>query len=359
MRRGYLVWTPLGAAAVFAAALLAQETTTTEPSFREQVNIIMAPTTVLDKDGSYVTGLKPEEFRLFDNNKLQKIAVDEAYAPLSVVVAIQADHKVEAVLPKVQKIGSMLQALVAGQGGEVAVLGFDHRMQDLTDGFTSDADKIDAALKKLRPGSMQAALTDAVVHATRMLRNRPKDRRKVLLLIAESLDKGSENRAREALTNLEAANVMVYALNVSRLYTALTAKPAYPRPDPIPPGGRHVPAGGVNTPTSVGQLYGQPGYGADFAPLLAEIFRATKAIFVPNPVEVYTKYTGGKEFAFVSQQDLERAVQAVGSELHNQYLITYNPNNKSEGGFHNIRVEVTRRGLEVRTRPGYWLATVQ
>jgi VWFA-related protein len=106
-------------------------------------------------------------------------------------------------------------------------------------------------------------------------------------------------------------------------------------------------------------LYGQPGYSANFAPLFAEIFRAAKAIFVQNPIEVYTRYTGGKEFPFVSQEDLERAVQAVGSELHNQYLITYNPNNKNEGGFHNIRVEVTRRGLEVRTRPGYWLAAVQ
>jgi VWFA-related protein len=206
---------------------------------------------------------------------------------------------------------------------------------------------------------MNAALTDAVVEATRMLRNRPKDRRKVLLLIAESLDKGSELRAREALSNLEIANVMVYALNMSRLYTSLTAKPAYPRPDHIPPTARNVPGGGPQTPTTVGQLYGQPGYAANFAPLIEEIFRATKAIFVPNPVEVYTRYTGGKEFPFVSQEDLERAVQAVARELHNQYLITYNPNNKNEGGYHRIKVEVTRRGLEVRTRPGYWLATVQ
>jgi VWFA-related protein len=350
-RRDFLIMPAAGAA---ASVLMAQE-----PTFRTGTNVVMAPTTVLDKDGGYVTGLRASEFRLFDNEKLQEIKVDETYAPLSVVVAIQADHKVEAVLPKLQKIGTMLQTLVAGETGEVAVLAFDHRKQDLTGGFTNNPDQITEALKRLKPGSMNAALTDAVVEATRMLRNRPKDRRKVLLLIAESLDKGSELRAREALSNLEIANVMVYALNMSRLYTSLTAKPAYPRPDHIPPTARHVPAGGVQTPTSVAQLYGQPGYAANFAPLIEEIFRATKAIFVPNPVEVYTKYTGGKEFPFVSQEDLERAVQAVARELHNQYLITYNPNNKTEGGYHQIRVEVTRRGLEVRTRPGYWLATVQ
>jgi hypothetical protein len=168
-------------------------------------------------------------------------------------------------------------------------------------------------------------------------------------------------KPREALQNLEMHNVMVYTLNVSRLFTALTAKPAYPRPDPIPPGGRHVPAGGSIAPTEVARLYGQPGYGADFAPLIAEIMRATKAIFVQNPVEIYTRYTGGKEIPFVSQEDLERAVQAVARELHNQYLITYNPNNRLEGGYHRIRVEIYgpgRSGLEVRTRPGYWLAAV-
>jgi VWFA-related protein len=352
MRRRDFILTP-------AAATLLAAQQPADPIFRERVNIVMAPTTVLDDDGAYINGIKPAEFRLFDNDKLQEIKVDETYAPLSVVVAIQADHKVEAVLPKLQKIGSMLQALVAGETGEVAVLAFDHRMLNLTEGFTSDADRISRGLMKLKPGSMNAALTDAVVEATRMLRARPKDRRKVLLLIAESLDKGSELKAREALSNLEIANVMVYALNMSRLYTSLTEKPAYPRPDPIPTTARHVPAGGAATPTTVGQMYGQPGYAANFAPLIAEIFRATKAIFVSNPVEVYTRYTGGKEFPFVSQEDLERAVQAVGRELHNQYLITYNPNNKSEGGFHSIRVEVTRRGLEVRTRPGYWLAAVQ
>ncbi|HYO81049.1 MAG TPA: VWA domain-containing protein [Bryobacteraceae bacterium] len=333
-----------------------------EPStvFRGGVQVIMAPTTVLDKDGAYVTGIKSSEFRLYDNDKLQEIKVDETYAPLSVVVAIQANHKVESVLPRLKRVGPMLQSLVSGETGEVAVLAFDHSMRPLTDGFTNDPEKLDSAMQKLRAGSMQSALTDAVVEATRLLRSRPKDRRKVLLLVAESLDQGSTMKAREALMNLELHNVMVYALNVSRLYTALTAKPAYPRPDPIPPGARHVPAGGSIAPTEVARTYGGGGMTADFAPAIQEIFRATKSIFVQNPVEIYTRYTGGTEYPFVSQEDLDRALQAVSRELHNQYLITYNPNNKTEGGYHRLRVEVSgvgRGNLEVRTRPGYWLAT--
>jgi VWFA-related protein len=349
-----------GAAIVVGAVTLVAQSET-DPIFRVGTGLIMAPTTVLDKDGSYISGINASEFRLYDNDKLQDIKVDETYAPLSIVLAVQADAKVEAVLPKIQKIGSMLQTLVAGDTGEIAVLGFDHRMQNLSNGFTNDPDKVNEALRKLRPGSSNSALTDAVVEATRMLRNRPKDRRKVLLLICESLDKGSSMKPREALANLEINNVMVYTLNVSRVYTALTSKPAYPRPDPIPPGGRSIPGGGTLTPTESARLYGGGGMTADFAPMITEIFRATKAIFVSNPVEVFTRYTGGKEFPFVSQQDLDRAVQSVSRELHNQYLLTYMPNTKGDGGYHRIRVEVHglgRGGLEVRTRPGYWMATI-
>lgn len=345
------------AAALVTAALIAQEGS--DLRIIQTVQEVIAPTTILDKDGNYVTGLQPSEFRLFDNNKLQSIKVDEVVSPISLVVAIQADYKVEKVLPKIQKIGSLLTNMVAGDNGDIAIMAFDHRLQKLQD-FTSDSAKIDDALKRIKPGSSQSVLTDAVNEAGRMLERRPKERRRILLLIAESLDKGSEGRVREALTKLEFANVIVYALNVSRIYTELTAHPAYPKPDPIPSTARHLPAGAANTPTTVAQATGAPGYGIQFAPMITEIFRATKAIFVQNPIEVYTQYTGGKEEPFVTQADLERAVQNIGREIHNQYMITYNPSPETrlEGGFHNIRVEVARRDLEVRTRRGYWLAGI-
>lgn len=343
-------------AGVAAAALLAQEPDT--PLIRSEVSIITAPAVVLDKEGQYVNGLKPSNFLVFDNDKPQDVRVDETFAPLSIVVAIQANSKAEAVLPKIKKIGTLLQNMLAGANGQVAILSYDHRVNVLQD-FTGDAGKLQEALKKLKPGSSSNATTDAVMAASRMLRTRPKDNRRVLLLIAESKENGTEGKPREALSTLEIDNIQVYALNMSRLFTEFTSKPAYPRPDPIPPGARHVPAGGAITPTAVAQMTGAPGYGADFVPLLTEIFRGVKAIFVDNPVELYTKYTGGKEYPFISQRELEQAVADIGRELHNQYLITYSPNNKLEGGYHRIEVRIASRGdLDVRSRPGYWLAAV-
>jgi VWFA-related protein len=196
-----------------------------------------------------------------------------------------------------------------------------------------------------------------------MLTRRPKDRRRVILLITESRDIASAGKPREALTNLELGNVLVYALNISRVYTSLTAKAPPPKPDPIPVTARPTPVPGMpQTPTAMAQITGGnagngPGGGVQF-PVLTEIFRATKAIFVANPVEVFTRYSGGKERGFVSHADLERAMGEIGREIHNQYVISYSPNNKEEGGFHELKVLVTRPDLEVRTREGYWLASV-
>ena len=93
--------------------------------------------------------------------------------------------------------------------------------------------------------------------------------------------------------------------------------------------------------------------------MMVEIFRDAKAIFKDNPVEAFTKGTGGSEFSFYRQRGLQDAIQKIGAELHSQYLVSYTPNNKDEGGFHEITVTVSG-APEVRrtqTRPGYWLST--
>ena len=318
------------------------------------INVI-APTTVLDKGGAYVNNIKPHEFRLLDNGKDQEIKVEQAWVPMSMVVCVQADSMVEAVLPKIQKIGSLLESQVLGESGQAALIAFDHRIRIMQE-FTKEGDKISAALKKINPGSSSSRLNDAVLEAARMLRHTPKDQRRVILLIAETRDKGSEAKAKEVLTEMQFQNISVYTVNINRLITTFTAKAPAPRPDPIPPGGRHLPAGAMNDPTTVAQSTGQ--WNGSVIPLFVEIFRDIKAIFISNPAEVYTKFTGGRERSFTTQGALESAISDIGEELHSQYMISYNPNNKIEGGFHEIKIEVARPGLNVRTRPGYWMAGV-
>jgi VWFA-related protein len=185
-----------------------------------------------------------------------------------------------------------------------------------------------------------------------------KDRRKVILLISEIYDKSSEVHPREVATDLQLFNIDVYTLNISHILTSLTAKPDLPRPDPFPPGARPHPAGTSVDPTTTAQMGGAAGDSADFIPVIEEMYREAKRVFVRDPARLYTKLTGGREIGFMTQADLEKALSEIGSEIRSQYILSYSPNNKLEGGFHRIHVDVDRPELKVRTRPGYWMAGV-
>jgi len=316
---------------------------------------VIAPTTVTDKDGRYVNGLQPHEFKLVDGGKVQKITVESATQPLSLVVCVQANNTVETVLPNIKKIGPLLEGTILGEQGTAAIVAFDHRVRVMQE-FTRDGDLIRKALDKINAGSTTSAMTDAVLQAARMLKNRDAKHRKVILLIAETRDKGSEGKARQALLDLQFGNIVLYSLNINRLLTSLTTRQQPARPPSVPSTARHVPAGALNTPEAVNAYTGH--YSGNYLPLVVEVFRQAKSIFIDNQLEAYTKVTGGVERSFLSYKDLERVVMDIGEELQSQYMISYSPSNTEEGGFHEIDVEVLRPGLKVRTRPGYWMAAV-
>ena len=316
------------------------------------VNVVIAPTTVVDKSGNYVNGLSLQDFTLYDNGKAQRITADVSYEPMSIVIAVQDSANLNDILPKIQRIGLLMDNMVVGENGEAAVLAFDHRLRVMQD-FTSEPSKIQEAMKRITPGSTNSRVIDAVMESVRMLRKRPGNRRRVILLIAEKRDKSSEGRLREALTEAQFANVAIYSIDISSVIAGLTGKPLPPPPQAIPPTAQHLPASGAQTPTTMDQLYNN----GSVIPLFVDIFKAVKSIFVDDTLDVFTRFTGGKEYSFVSQRDLEKVTTALGAELHSQYLLSYTPNNLDEGGFHEIRVVVNRPSLEVRTRPGYWIAS--
>jgi VWFA-related protein len=348
-RRDFLL-SNLAAAMPLAAA---QES----PTFITTTFNVTAPVTVFDKDDKLVNGLEAKDFTLLDNGVPQDIKVDVSYVPISMVLAVQANSVVEPFLPTIKKLGSLLEGLVIGEQGECAVMAFDHRIRTLTDGFVSDSAEVKRALNKINPGSSTSAMIDTVFEATRLLKNRPNNRRRVLLLVSETQDKGSEGRIREALLSAQINNIIIYSININRLVDKLAKKMETPPQSHVPPGNRQLPPGVAMTQTNIDQMTGYGGRTTTFMPILVEIFTQVKAIFVPNPLEVFTKHTGGREYSFLSQRDMEEVVSKLGEEVNSQYLVSYNPNDKVklQGGWHEIKVEVAR-GYKPRTRPGYWAA---
>jgi len=326
------------------------------PDIRETFAFVIAPASVQNGRGDIVNGLTPKDFELFDNGKLQSITEDVASHPISLVVAVQASANMDQLLRGIRKIGTLCNALILGEYGEMAVLSFDHRVQTLMD-FTSDGDKVSDAFNKLKPGSSQSHLNDAAMAGVNKLRNRDKARRRILLVISESRDKGSIVGVRDVLTAAEFQNVVVYTVDVSHLLTSLTYHPDPPRPNGVPPEARLLPGGTVGTLTTdaQGAICCTPSMG-DLSPIFPEIFTSVKGVFVSNPLEVYTKFTGGREYSYMTQNGLEQAISDIGQEIHSQYLLTYFPNNSDEGGYHQIELRVLKPLLKVTTRPGYWAA---
>jgi VWFA-related protein len=353
---------------VLASLALAQEPAPTPPAAPEEgaglhivtmTENVLAPVLVYDRDGNFVNGLQPSQFHLIDNGKEQNIHVDVAYQPISMVILVQANAAVEKMLPAINKIGNLIEPLILGSQGEAAVIAFDHRIRTLQE-FTSDPDKITQAVRKITPGSSASHMVDGAEQAILLLRHRPSNRRRIILYIGETRDVGSEARGRETLTNMALNNIVFYAVDMSRIIEKLTAPQETPRPLPLPPAMYPLPSGVPATPNTVMQTSAgaeATGNAAEFVPLLLEIYRDAKAIFKRNPVEVFTGGTGGTEFSFYRRNGLEDAIQRIGEQLHSEYLVSYNPNNKLEAGFHQIAVYVNSpQAKRIQVRPGYWRA---
>ena len=61
--------------------------------------------------------LRKDQFHLFDKGKEQNVEVDVSFYPISLVIALQSNSHVDGMLPKVQKIGNLIQPLIVGEGG--------------------------------------------------------------------------------------------------------------------------------------------------------------------------------------------------------------------------------------------------
>jgi VWFA-related protein len=273
---------------------------------------------------------------------------------MSVVLAVQANSDIEPVLSKLRKTGVLLHGLVTGEGGDVAIIAFDHRIQVLQD-FTSDPDKLDDAMQKLNSGSTSARLVDAVLEADHMLkRHDPQNtRRHVVLLLSRNVDKGSEAHLQETARQMQFDNVIVYCVDISKALTAVMKKMDYPPPQTgrIPAEALPSTPQGARTETSVIQQ--QAGNWLNAVP---PIFHSIHDLFKRSPSEAFTYFTGGQLYSFATEKALESAITDIGKDLNSQYLLSYSPSpeTKNESGFHTIRVEVNRPGLKIRTRPGYW-----
>ena len=322
-----------------------------------QVN---TPVTVHNQKGEMVHDLEAKDFRVTDNGVEQKIThLDLGGDPISLVILLETSSRVEPMLPEVRKTGILFSQTIMGPSGEAALIGFNDSIEKLQD-FTANGELIERKIEHLAEGTSGSRLYDAMALGVEMLSDRPEPkadspgRRRVLLILSEASDSGSDASLGEVLRSAQLANVVIYSVGLSTTRAELQEKPRDTTPQISPPGTFPQPPmpGTVQTPTTEAQRYGT----GNLLDAVAWAVQHVKDKLKANPLEVVTAGTGGVHLPTFKNHSIENALDEIGGELHSQYLLAYTPTGTSTVGYHEIKVTVGRKNLNVRVRPGYYLA---
>jgi VWFA-related protein len=326
--------------------------------------LVNTPVTVRNEKGEMVHNLEESDFRITDNGALQKIThFNLGGDPISLVVVVETSSRITPILPQIRKSGILISQTVTGPTGEGAVVGFDDHVSTLLD-FTSSGDLMDKTMSGLPVGMPGTKLFDAMSKAVELLSARPEvsetelGHRRVMLVIAEAHDSGSEEKLGEVLRRAQLANITIYAVGISTTKADLKRKPEQKGPTRATPDGTFgtpPPPGTIQTPTTDTNIQDQ---GGSLLSLAVWAVSHAKDQVTSHQLEIAAAATGGLHVSTWKDRTLERVIDEMGGELHAQYTLTYTPNGVNTDGYHEINVTVLQekeRGLKVRARPGYYL----
>lgn len=321
---------------------------------RARVNEVTAPVVVRDpRTGDMILDLNQNDFHMFDNGVEQKINhFDLGGEPLSIVLVVQTSSQIEGTLPSIRQAGIVFTQTVMGKTAEAAVLGYDDRVNVLQP-FTMEQDDVQKTLNHLQVNYSGMHLYDAMARGIQMLDDRPAERRRILMVIGEPRDAGSENKLGGVLRSAELANVTIYSVGISVTGAALR-QPAqqYEPPQMGPPGTYPVPTPNMKPPSPEMERAVQPNM--NLGALLIWLVKTGQNVLGENVLALASAATGGLHVGVLHEKNFQKAIDEIGGELHAEYNVGYRPSGEKTG-YHEIRVVVARKNVKVRTRPGYYI----
>jgi VWFA-related protein len=319
--RGFLL-----SAALFCFSAIAQQTD--QPTIRVQTSEVLVPTLVQMPSGEIVYGLQPSDFQLLDNGVRQQLHVDDDLdtEPVSVVVAVEKGRLAALEFDKVNRLAPLIDLFLGDGASEAAFVTFDSKPQ-LVVPFTKDEDRLGAEMKRVEPGDGGAAIFDTVGYAVKLLEDRPKDHRRVLLLISETRDHGShEVDEKQLVKEIGISNTLV-------LSVAFSPSKALFLHD-------------LKQPDESGPDY--------LAPILMAVQAMRK-----NAARQIALMSGGEYAPFTTGRGFEDRIEEVAKHARNRYLLSFRPTDSSPG-LHVLDVQLTRNlGAHVVARASYWAETDQ
>jgi len=330
------------------------------PALRTQTTVVLVPALVRNGQGELIFTLKASDFRVADDGIEQRLTLDEdtGSEPLALVIAVETGRAGARKLDAYRNLTAVIGAVVGGVPHRVAVVGFDGSPRLLQD-FTSDVDAAGAALHDLEPGDKGAAILDGLKFSVDLLRSQPPPYRRAILLVSESIDRGSQTTMEEALRVIGDTNTAIYSLGFSSSKADLKneASQVFSSKTPGPAGGcmaKDPNAEEGSSGSRLAQAY-------DCLSLLAPPLRIAKMAAIAgmnglqrNVPETVAQLTGGEYFHFEDSGGLVRGLMAISNHIPNRYVLSFQPQSPHPG-FHSIELRLRDfPGLQVTARNSYW-----
>jgi VWFA-related protein len=323
----------LGSFSALALSTLALPTLTFQAqqqnpySFSTQTNLVIVPTQVTTQQGEFIYGLKDSQFVVTDNGVLQHVRLEEApeQTGLSLVVVVQCSRAAALESAKLAGLYTMIENITGAAPYEVAVVSYGTKPSLLGD-FTSNPEKLRTAVSAFKPCNEGGAATlDAVEYATQLLEDREKHYRRAILLISETRDHGSRTTPQEVIQELGETNTVVDSVAYSPARDEFLSQ--------LKPNG-----------------YGSTGI-MQITPLVLMAINAMKE----NASSELATLSGGEYLNFTTRKGFDQALGHLANQLHNFYLLSFQPQATPSPGYHTLRVSVPERpDVLVRSRSTYW-----
>lgn len=258
-------------------------------------SLVVLNATITDSNGSPVSRIKQNEFKLLENGKEQPISFFEAQTtPFAAVILIDTSGSMES---RVSLARSAAMNFLDGLRTDdvAAIYNFDTKIS-LVQEFSNSRDIADNAYDLKAYGF--TVLNDAVYQAALELSKRDEKRRAIIVL-SDGMDTKSGKSADKALKAALAANATIYTVDMSS-----------------------VDSGGTERMQNQGVL------------------------------KNFAEKSGGKFIATAGGPAMREAFKNIVGELGTQYTLGFEPEN-NDGKWHTLEIVVARPNLQIRTRKGY------
>lgn len=277
-------------------------------TFKVNVKLVNVFATVVDETGAPIGGLTKQDFTVFEDGKLQKIAVftRESGLPLSIVLQVDTSLSTYKDLHLELESARRFAHTILRPVDALALFQFSEIVDELTP-FTSSLKRIDNGISRVHPGAA-TAMYDALYLGSRALGRR--EGRKVLVVITDGGDTVSTTDYAQALRAAQEAEAIVYSIIV--------------------------------------------------VPIEAD---AGRDIGGEHALIQISHDTGGKYFYATGINQLDQAFRKISDELRTQYQLAYYPSQRySDSDFRRIKILVnTPAGKDwtVRARTGYYTSKAE